>query len=1173
MKLKYLLTSVFCFLLFSQNIIANEKLKKVSVQLEWKHQFEFAGFYMAKEKGYYKNLGLDVDLKEFHNSLNVVDDVLQGKSTFGISSSSLILEKLQNKPVVLLASYFKQNVLALVSKPDIKSISDLKDKKIMALDWELNHTSLGVMLKENKIGTKDYIRVEHDFTIDKFINGEVDAMSIFLTSQLYQLEKLKIPYNILNPAHFGIYSYDLELFTSKNFLLNELSLTKAFVEATRKGWEYAFLHKKETVNLIYNKYTQRKSKEALLYEAYKTEKLFKKDIFKIGSVVPELLKVNLDMYAKLGLVQEHYDLTDTLKNYIYDEMMEYENQLVFTKEEKEYIKNKKLITIGMMSNFKPFSFVENGIHYGLSKDILNKISLLTGLKFQYKIDNWSKILDAFKNKQIDMISGISYMKERENFTLYTEPFYTISTYLFGVKENNSYKDISTIQGKKVGISKDIFYKDTLKELGADIYEYESSLEKVDALVIAEIDYFLSSFTSGKDAINQKGITNIKPLGELKDIKKEDLRYGVVKENQILHSIITKSLAHITQNEYDYFINKWIMNFTPPEEKRINLTKAEKDYLEKKKEIRYCTDPSWMPFEMIENGKHIGIAADYVAIFQEKVGIPFRLVETDSWLESIDFVEKGKCDILSFAVMKTISRDKYLNFTTPHLSIPLVLASNLDVAFITDFIQLIGKKIAIPAGYAFEEILEAKYPQLDLIKVKNVKEGLQKVKDKEVFGYIGTLATIGHLFQKEFTGELKIVAKFDDTWDLSIGVKDDEDILLDILQKTTDTIDTSTKQNILNKWIAINYGDKIDYSLIWKIAIFILSILALVLYWNRKLQTLNNNLEYQKKKADRALKIKSNFLSNISHEIRTPMNAIIGMTYLVKEKVKDEKQKEQLENIESASHSLLRLLNDILDVSKMEEGKIKIVNDTFDMGKLLNNIYAISSSIAKEKGLLFEILYSNRLPKELYTDSLRLEQILTNLVTNAIKFTNEGYVKLEIDLVENTKVRFLVKDTGIGMTQEQIKNIFMPFTQADETTTRKFGGSGLGLAIVKQLVELMGSKVYVESTIDKGTSIYFDLTLPLSKIEKKFLHFDLQSERMEAKKSKEKLELKKEKLLLKDLHNAVKRNRPNLCKPIIDLLDNYELNLISEKEFEELKSDIKRYRFKEAKDILLQYENK
>ena len=195
LKLKFLLISLF----FTLNLFGNEPLKKVSVQLEWKHQFEFAGFYVAQEKGYYKEIGLDVEFKEFDKDVNISEEVLSGKSTFGISSSALILERLNNKPVVLLASYFKQNALALVVKPEIKKIKDLSGKKIMALDWEVSNTSLGVMLKENKINKEDFTLIEHTYSIDKFVNGEVDAMSIFLTSQLHDLDKLGIKYKIFNP--------------------------------------------------------------------------------------------------------------------------------------------------------------------------------------------------------------------------------------------------------------------------------------------------------------------------------------------------------------------------------------------------------------------------------------------------------------------------------------------------------------------------------------------------------------------------------------------------------------------------------------------------------------------------------------------------------------------------------------------------------------------------------------------------------------------------------------------------------------------------------------------------------------------------------------------------------------------------------------------------------------
>ena len=273
MKTLFNLT-IFLILLFNNSLFAtsSNNLKKITLQLEWKHQFEFAGFYAAIEKGYYKDVGLDVEIKEFKDGIDITQEVLSGNATFGISSSALILEKLNKKPVVLIASYFKQNALALVTKPEIKTPADLKNKKIMAVNWEMEHTSLGVMLKDFGIKKDDYSLINHDFKIDKFTNGEVDAMSVFTTSQPYELDKLGIKYNLLNPANFGIYSYDVELFTSQEVINSNLQKVEDFVNATNKGWEYAFKNKEEVVNLIYNKYTQRKTKESLLFEAKSNRK-------------------------------------------------------------------------------------------------------------------------------------------------------------------------------------------------------------------------------------------------------------------------------------------------------------------------------------------------------------------------------------------------------------------------------------------------------------------------------------------------------------------------------------------------------------------------------------------------------------------------------------------------------------------------------------------------------------------------------------------------------------------------------------------------------------------------------------------------------------------------------------------------------------------------------------
>lgn len=244
----------------------------------------------------------------------------------------------------------------------------------------------------------------------------------------------------------------------------------------------------------------------------------------------------------------------------------------------------------------------------------------------------------------------------------------------------------------------------------------------------------------------------------------------------------------------------------------------------------------------------------------------------------------------------------------------------------------------------------------------------------------------------------------------------------------------------------------------------------------KVKQRTEELELAKIKAEESTKLKSNFLANMSHEIRTPINGIIGMTYLVKQTELDDRQLNYLYQIETASNNLLNIINDILDFSKIEAGKLNIIKISFDMNDIIDNIKSLLELKAIEKGLKFNIFYSDS-NSNFYGDPLRIEQILINLINNAIKFTNKGSVTLSILYLNNDRVKFSVKDTGIGITAEQQSNLFQSFIQADGSTTRKYGGTGLGLSISKQLVELMNGTIHLESEIDKGSEFIFEIELP------------------------------------------------------------------------------------------------
>lgn len=264
---------------------------------------------------------------------------------------------------------------------------------------------------------------------------------------------------------------------------------------------------------------------------------------------------------------------------------------------------------------------------------------------------------------------------------------------------------------------------------------------------------------------------------------------------------------------------------------------------------------------------------------------------------------------------------------------------------------------------------------------------------------------------------------------------------------------------------------------------------------QELQTHRKNLEETVKKRTEELAIanqklkqvsqhKSEFLANMSHEIRTPMNSILGMTELLKETALTKEQKEYLEILESSGDSLLNLINDILDLSKVEAGELTIEFVDFELRELVNKIVSIMSFKAKNKGLTLTLSISPDVPNNFVGDPHRLRQILTNLINNAIKFTEKGYVALNISnqkIVKEQKetiatILFSLKDSGIGIPKEKLDIIFERFTQADSSITREYGGTGLGLAISKKLVEMMGGKIWVESEVGQGTAFHFTIQM-------------------------------------------------------------------------------------------------
>lgn len=230
------------------------------------------------------------------------------------------------------------------------------------------------------------------------------------------------------------------------------------------------------------------------------------------------------------------------------------------------------------------------------------------------------------------------------------------------------------------------------------------------------------------------------------------------------------------------------------------------------------------------------------------------------------------------------------------------------------------------------------------------------------------------------------------------------------------------------------------------------------------------------RADQANRSKSDFLANMSHEIRTPMNAIIGFVDIVLEGDLDQKQSKHLMTVRNSAKDLHNLLNDILDVAKLEAGKVELENAPFSVKKLLGQVIKTFELKAKDKGLLFFLRIAEDLPTQFLGDALRLKQVLMNLIGNAVKFTASGSITIAVEQINQEQLQFIIRDTGIGIAKDKLEHIFESFNQADTSTSRKYGGTGLGTTISKRLVELMGGKIWLESDEGVGTTFYFTVNV-------------------------------------------------------------------------------------------------
>ena len=544
-------------LLFLITSLFSNNLQKVSLQLMWLDQFQFAGFYIAKEKDFYQKAGLEVEFKKFHNSTNVLNEVLEKKADFGISSTSLIVDKSKNKDVVVLGAIFQTSPLVLLAleNSDLNSLKDLVNKRLMITQEQLEFATLKAMLISQNIDINSIKILPHSLNTDDLINKNTDLMLSYTINEPFLLKEKGYESKIFYPKDYGFDFYEDLIFTTGEFARNNPRIVKDFYEASMEGWRWAFDNLEQTVNIIYEKYNpQNKSKEALLFEALEMKKLVFDEHGEIGKISKEKINLIINTYKVMGLIKNEIDLNTLLFEHNDDNNL----NLKLNSDELAYLKTKKTFSYCSHSNLMPFESIVNRKHIGILEDYMKQISKSLNIDLKFvPTSNWHESFEKTVKNECDILTTIAYKTNRENLLNFTKPYVDFPFVIATDITKPFIDDINKLKDVKIALVKGFATSKLIQEKYKNFkfVEYPSLHDCLTAVKNGEVYAAIDSLAVIGFEIQNNFLGELKVSGRIDEQLKLHMATNI--ENKHLASILDKALDSINDKQKHDFFNKWV----------------------------------------------------------------------------------------------------------------------------------------------------------------------------------------------------------------------------------------------------------------------------------------------------------------------------------------------------------------------------------------------------------------------------------------------------------------------------------------------------------------------------------------------------------------------------------------------------------------------------------------